>query len=169
VHLLRYVVKLLNVQLQIRHSTLKQTVRSVIHLLGCIFWLVWPENLQTYKALQRCWCFLHCLEFARVVLLSCSPSVHTPSFSCNPSYGNLIGSYPVTMVANSVHRLDQSISLGICDSDTARRPDWNEAVLSHAGNTSVVMFVEEHSLRVLAVDLAKDGINITCQTLQKNV
>ena len=31
----------------------------------------------------------------------------------------------------------------------------NEAVLRHAGNTSVVVFVEEHSLRMLAVHLAK--------------
>jgi len=36
---------LLNVQLQIRRSTLKQVVRSVLHLLGYIFWLMWPENL----------------------------------------------------------------------------------------------------------------------------
>jgi len=36
---------LLNVQLQIRRSALKQIVRSVLRLLGCIFWLVWPENL----------------------------------------------------------------------------------------------------------------------------
>jgi len=37
---------LLNAQLQISRSTLKQTVRSVLRLLGCIFWLVWPENLR---------------------------------------------------------------------------------------------------------------------------
>jgi hypothetical protein len=37
---------LLNVQLQISRSTLKQIVRSVLLLLGCIFWLVWPKNLQ---------------------------------------------------------------------------------------------------------------------------
>ena len=37
---------LLNVQLQIRRSTLKKIVRSVLRLLGCIFWLVWPENLR---------------------------------------------------------------------------------------------------------------------------
>jgi len=30
-----------------------------------------------------------------------------------------MGSDPVTMVANSVHRHDQSIGLGIYDSDTA--------------------------------------------------
>ena len=45
------------------------------------------------------------------------------------------------MVANSVHRQDQSINLGIYDSDTAWRPDWNQTVLSHAGSTSVVVFV----------------------------
>ena len=35
------------------------------------------------------------------------------------------------------------------------RPDWNEVALRHTGNTSVIVFVEEHSLRVLAVHLAK--------------
>ena len=44
-----------------------------------------------------------------------------------------MGSDPVTMVANSMHRHDQSIDLGIYDSDTALRPDWNEAVFHHAG------------------------------------
>jgi len=75
-----------------------------------------------------------------------------------------MGSDPVTVVANSVHHHDQSINLGIYDSDTALRPDRNEAVLHHAGNTSVIVFVEEHSLRVLAVHLAKGGVNTTCQT-----
>ena len=37
--------------------------------------------------------------------------------------------------------------------------------LCHAGSTSLVVFVEEHSLRVLA----KIGIDITCQTLWENV
>jgi len=31
----------------------------------------------------------------------------------------------VTVVANSVHLHDQSIGLGIYDSDTALRHDWN--------------------------------------------
>ena len=66
-----------------------------------------------------------------------------------------MGSDPVTMVGNSVHRHDQSIDLGIYYSDTILRPDGNEVALHHAGNTSVFMFVEEHSLRVLAVHLAK--------------
>jgi len=66
-----------------------------------------------------------------------------------------MGSDPVTVVANSVHRHDQSIDLGIYDSDTTLRPDWNEAALRHAGNASVVVFVKEHSLRVLAVHVAK--------------
>jgi len=66
-----------------------------------------------------------------------------------------MGSNPVTMVANSVHRHDQSIDSGICDSDTALRRDLNEVALRHAGNTSAVMFVEEHFLRVLAVHLAR--------------
>jgi len=66
-----------------------------------------------------------------------------------------MGSDPVTVVANSVYRHDQSIDLGIYDSDTAWRPDWNEAPLHHAGSTFVVVSVEEHSLKVLAVHLAK--------------
>ena len=66
-----------------------------------------------------------------------------------------MGSDPVTVVGNSVHCHDQSIDLGIYDSDTALRPDWNEAALRHADSTFVVVFVEEHSLRVLAVHLAK--------------
>jgi len=43
---------------------------------------------------------------------------------------------------------------------------WHSVVLVI---TSVVMFVEEHSLRVLAVHLQKVGINITCQMLRENV
>jgi len=66
-----------------------------------------------------------------------------------------MGSDTVTMVANPVHRHNQSIGLGICDSDTAWRYDRNEAALRHAGSIYVVVFVEEHSLRVLAVHLAK--------------
>jgi hypothetical protein len=58
-------------------------------------------------------------------------------------------------VANSVYRHNQSIDLEIYDSDTALRPDSNGAALRHVGNTSVVVFVEEHTLRVLAVCLAK--------------
>ena len=80
-----------------------------------------------------------------------------------------MGSNPVTVVANSVHRHDQSIDLGICDLDTALWLGWNEAALRHAGNTSVVVFVEENSLRVLAVHLANVGLNITCQKLWENV
>ena len=63
-----------------------------------------------------------------------------------------MGPNPVTLVANSVHRHDQSISLGIYDPDTAWQPDWNEAVFRHAGSTSDVC-VEEHSLIVLVVCL----------------
>jgi len=66
-----------------------------------------------------------------------------------------MGSDPVTMVTNPVHRLDQSIGLGIYDSGTAWRPDRTDAALHHATSTSVVMFEEEYSLRVLAVYLAK--------------
>ena len=64
------------------------------------------------------------------------------------------------------NRHGQYIDLGIYDSDTTLRPDWNEAALRHAENTSVVVFVEENSLRVLAVRLQKAGVNITCQTLR---
>jgi len=49
-----------------------------------------------------------------------------------------MGSDAVTLVANSVHRHDQSIDLGIYDSDTAWRSDWNEAALRHAVSTSDV-------------------------------
>jgi len=77
-----------------------------------------------------------------------------------------MGSDAVTLVANYVHRHDQSIDLGICDSDTALRPNWKEAALCHAVSTSDVVFVEERSLRVLAVRLQIVGVNITCQTLR---
>jgi len=40
------------------------------------------------------------------------------SFHVTPTHGNPMGSDPVTVVANSVHRHDQSIGLGIYDSDT---------------------------------------------------
>jgi hypothetical protein len=65
-----------------------------------------------------------------------------------------MGSDPVIMVANSMHRHNESIDLGVYDSDTAWWPDWNEVALHHAGSTSV-MFVEELSLKVLAVHSAK--------------
>jgi hypothetical protein len=45
-----------------------------------------------------------------------------------------MGSDPVTVVANSVYRHNQSIDLEIYDSDTALRPDSNGAALHHAGN-----------------------------------
>jgi hypothetical protein len=76
-----------------------------------------------------------------------------------------MGSDPVTLLADSLHCHDQSVDLGIYDSDTAWRPYWNEAALCHAVNTSD-MFVEERSLKVLAVHLQNVGINITCQTLR---
>jgi len=45
---------LLNVQLQIRRSTLKQLVRRVLHLLAYIRFLTGvTRELVTYKALQR--------------------------------------------------------------------------------------------------------------------
>jgi hypothetical protein len=47
-----------------------------------------------------------------------------------------MGSDPVTVVANSVYHHDQSIGFRIYDSDTAWRPDWNEAALRHAGSMS---------------------------------
>ena len=93
--------------------------------------------------------------YADVVRLSYSPCGYTPQLSCNPTHVNLMGSDPVTVMANSFCRHHTFIGLGIYDSDTAWRRDWNEAALCYAGNTSVVVFVEEHSLRVLAVHLAK--------------
>jgi len=80
----------------------------------------------------------------------------------------VIGSDPVTVVANSVQCHDQSIELGIFDSDNALGPDRNEAALLRAGNISVV-FVEKHSLIVLAVLIAKVGVNNTCHMLRGNV
>ena len=119
------------------------------------FWLMWPENVWTYETLQRCWCFLLRWEFAGIVLLSCSPCMHTPLLSCNPTHGNLMGSDLVTVVANSMYLHDQSIDLRICDSDTALQPDWNEVTLLQVDNIFVVVFVEEYSSRVPAVYLAK--------------
>ena len=77
-----------------------------------------------------------------------------------------MGSDPVTLVANSVHRHDQSIGLGICGSDTAWQSDWKEEALRHAVSASDVVFVEELSLRVLAVRLQIVGVHVTCQTLR---
>jgi hypothetical protein len=50
----------------------------------------------------------------------------------------------VTVVANSVHRHDQSIGLGIYDSDTAWQPDWNEEAPRHAVSALSVVCVDEH-------------------------
>jgi hypothetical protein len=80
-----------------------------------------------------------------------------------------MGSDTVTAVANSLHRHDQSNGFGTYDLDTVWRTDWNEASLRHAGSTSDVVFVEEHSLRLVAVRLQKIGVNITHQTLWENV
>jgi hypothetical protein len=80
-----------------------------------------------------------------------------------------MGSDPVAVVANSVHCHDQSLGLGIYDSDTTWRPDWNVAVLRLAVSTYDVVYVEERSLRVMAVRLQKVGVNITCQTLRWSV
>ena len=77
-----------------------------------------------------------------------------------------MGSDRVTVVSNSVYRHHQAIGLGIHVSDTAWRPDLNETAFRHAGSTSDVIFVEEHSLRVVAVRLQNVGVNITCQTLR---
>jgi len=80
-----------------------------------------------------------------------------------------MGSDLVTVVASYLYSHDESIGLGIYDSDTALRPDWNEAAVHHAGNKSVVVFVQEHSLRVLAVHLTKSWRKYHCQMLQENV
>ena len=65
-----------------------------------------------------------------------------------------MGSDAVTVVVNlSKPRLFNRF--GNFNSDTAWRPDWNEVALHHDGSTSVVVFVEQHSLRVLAVHNAK--------------
>jgi hypothetical protein len=73
-----------------------------------------------------------------------------------------MGSDSVTLV----YRHDQSIGLGIHDSDTARRPDWNEAALRHTFSTYDVVFEEERSLSVLAVCLQNVGVNINYQMLR---
>jgi len=57
-----------------------------------------------------------------------------------------MGSDQMTVVANSVYRHDQSIGLGIYDSDTARRPDSIEVAPLHAGSIFVIVSVQEHSL-----------------------
>jgi hypothetical protein len=49
--------------------------------------------------------------------------------------------------------------LGICDLDTALW--WG--TLHHAGNTSVIVFVQETFLRVLAVQLAKVGVKCSLE------
>ena len=58
-------------------------------------------------------------------------------------------------ITNSVHRHDQSIDLGTNFSDTALQPDCNEEVLRNAVNTSLVVVVEESSLKLLAVHFTK--------------
>jgi hypothetical protein len=152
VHLLRYVVicTVTDSPLNTQSSCLKCPPSVRINFLTRV-----TRELVTWQALQRCSCFLQRWEFSGGVLLSCSPYVHSPQLSCKHTHGNLMGSDPVTVVANSVHRHDQSTGLGIHDSDTAWRPDCNEAALCHADSTSVVVFVQEHSLRVMAVRLAR--------------
>ena len=61
-----------------------------------------------------------------------------------------MGSGQVTVVANSVQQHDQSIDMGIYDSDTAWRPDWKQAALCHAGSTSFVVFVRAGADKFLA-------------------
>jgi len=46
--------------------------------------------------------------------------------------------------------------LGISDSGTVWWRNWNEGVLRHTGSTSDIVFTEEHSLRCVAVHVAKN-------------
>jgi len=80
-----------------------------------------------------------------------------------------MGSDPVTVVANSVRRHYQSIDLGVYDSAAALQPYWNEVVLHHVGNTFVVVFVEDHSLRGLAVHLAKRSRVRHCRKMYRPI
>ena len=74
---------------------------------------------------------------------------------CNPTHGNLMGSEPVTVVAYSIHRHDQSIGLGNFDSSTAWQPDWNDKAPRHALSASFCRVCRGTCQRVLAVHFGK--------------
>jgi hypothetical protein len=94
---------LLSVQLQTGHSLPTRVVQNGLLTFSE------PCDLRTFN--QRCSCVLQRWEFATVFLLSCTPYVHTPYISYNPTHGNLMGSDPVTTVANSLHCYDRSVCL----------------------------------------------------------
>jgi len=68
-------------------------------------------------------------------------------------HANLTDSEQVTVVDNSVHSHDGSISDRTTDTDTAWRPDWDKEALRHATSSSKshAVFAHETSLRVLPV------------------
>ena len=92
-----------------------------------------------------------------MVVLQWPPNVHTPWIwlSCNPRHGNLMGSDPLTMVVNSAHCHDQSISQRNAVSDSVWWPNHNHRVFYHAGNTYNITFTEEHFLQGLRVHFSK--------------
>ena len=85
--------RLLNVHLHMCHLPLMQAIwsghrlllmGSGLNLLGYIFWLMWPDNLKPYKALQHYWCLWQRWKSAGVVLFSCSPFCRHHSFHVTP-------------------------------------------------------------------------------------
>jgi len=111
VHLLRYVFKytVTDWSFNTKASCLKCPPSAWIHFLTLV-----TRDLITLRSTSALLIFLAVLRIRwSSSSLSCSPCGHTQQLSCNPTHGNLMGSDPVTVMANSAYRHDQSISLGI--------------------------------------------------------
>jgi len=80
-----------------------------------------------------------------------------------------MGSDLVTIVANSVHHHNQSISVGIYDSDTAWQNDWNEVALRCVDGTCHHVCRGTFTKSAGSLSWQKVDINVTCQMLQEDV
>ena len=115
-HLLSYVVKctVTDSPFSTQANCSKCPLSAWMHFLTCVTTeLVTLQStavLMLLAALRIRWSKL----FSRVHLVC----IHH-DLSCSPTHCNLMGSDPMTVVANSLHHHDQSINLGIHNSDTA--------------------------------------------------
>ena len=119
-HLLRYVVKctVTDSPFNTQARCSKCPPSASIHFLTCVTREL--VNLRSAAALFMLFAALRIRWSSSFLMFNLCP-YNTASF--NPANVNLIGSYPVIVVANSAHCYDQFISLGIYDSDSAWRPD----------------------------------------------
>jgi len=115
VHLLSYDVKctVADLPFNTQASCSKCPPSVWIHFLTCV--TREPVTLRSTAALL--------MLLAELRIRWCRSSLVFTVCIHHSFHGNLTGSVPVTLVGNSVYRHDQSVYLGIYDSDTALRPN----------------------------------------------